>query len=168
MLLHHEIDVDAEEYPSFCWADGTYDADDIAKGLLRGPFVPRILCHLWTAPASALFRPDKIPKRCNARAHGVFKIVPEMIAYGVVQGRTLLSTADWDVLDGHFNYEDLFNAVMELFTDPEGATWAKETLAWYQEQIFGPSSSAAGSAPRPAKNAAAAIKVQRMKRAAAT
>ncbi|KAJ7023892.1 hypothetical protein C8F04DRAFT_1303644 [Mycena alexandri] len=170
MLLHHEIDVDAEEYPSFCWADGTYDADDIAKGLFRGPFVPRILRHLWTAPASALSRVDKIPNRCNARAHGVYKVVPEMIAYGVVQGRTILSNTNWDVLDGHFNYEDLFNAVMELFTDPDGATWATETIAWYQEQVFGaPSSSTtAGSASRPAKNAAATIKAQRAKRAAAT
>ncbi|KAJ7697548.1 hypothetical protein B0H16DRAFT_1484738 [Mycena metata] len=168
MLLHHEIDVDAEEFPSFCWADGTYDADDIAKGLLRGPLVPRILRHLWTAPASALSRATKIPTRCNARAHGTFKIVPEMIAYGVVQGRTMLSTADWDVLDGHFNYEDFFNAIIELFKDPEGGTWAEETLAWYQEQVFGaPSPSITGSV-RPVKNATAAIKAQRAKRAAAT
>ncbi|KAJ7719154.1 hypothetical protein B0H16DRAFT_1607510, partial [Mycena metata] len=152
MLLHHEIDVDAEEFPSFCWADGTYDADDIAKGLLRGPLILR---HLWTAPASALSRATKIPTRCNARAHGTFKIVPEMIAYGV--GRTMLSTADWD---------DFFNAIIEALQGPEGGTWAEETLAWYQEQVFGaPSPSITGSV-RPVKNATAAIKAQRAKRAA--
>ncbi|KAJ7709196.1 hypothetical protein B0H16DRAFT_1901071 [Mycena metata] len=60
------------------------------------------------------------------------------------------------VLDGHLNYKDFFNAIMELFTDPDGAEWAKEPLAclW--------------SAPRPVKNATAAIKAQLAKRAAAT
>ncbi|KAJ7743575.1 hypothetical protein B0H16DRAFT_1560999, partial [Mycena metata] len=131
MLLHHEIDVDAEEFPSFSWADGTYNADDIAKGLLRGPFVPCILRHLWTAPASALSRATRIPMRCNAQAHGTFKVVPEMIAYRVVQ--PIVFYPDWDVLDGHFNYEDFFNAIVELFKDPDGGTWAEETLLFLPE-----------------------------------
>jgi hypothetical protein len=48
-------------------------------------------------------------------------------------GRTILSTSDWDTLDGLFNYEDMFEAIFALFKTNPQDPWAVETLAWYQE-----------------------------------
>ncbi|KAJ7172373.1 hypothetical protein C8R46DRAFT_1216216 [Mycena filopes] len=60
------------------------------------------------------------------------------------------------ILDGLFNCEGPFNAVFELSKDLDLAELAEERLAWYPNEVFGSSASAAtGSAPGPRKNAAA-------------
>ncbi|KAJ7737000.1 hypothetical protein DFH07DRAFT_96597 [Mycena maculata] len=102
-------------------------------GLLRSLFLLRVLRHLWTTPMDGT---TKLKQISNARAHGQFIITPPIIAYGCCQvstSRTMLSTSEWKHKDGNFgkyNYERLFNAVVELFKNPAGA-WTIETLAWY-------------------------------------
>ncbi|KAJ7738801.1 hypothetical protein B0H16DRAFT_1729772 [Mycena metata] len=112
-----------QDYPSFFYEEGSYDADDLEKDLLRGDALPRILQHIWVGPKSAIngLR-NSIPSGCNAKLHGVFKISPEMIGYAGVQGRTTISTKDWRARDGKFHYEKLFQKI---------------TLAWFQEEVFG-------------------------------
>ncbi|KAJ7686356.1 hypothetical protein B0H17DRAFT_1204268 [Mycena rosella] len=137
LLVAGCVELKATEYPAFFWAEDTYDEDDLDKGLLRGPLILRVLRHVWTAPSSALFGLDNgIPRSCNARLHNVFTVDKEMIGYAGVQARIMLSTTEWKPRDGSYNYEDLFKSILNLFEDPEDP-WAWETLAWYQQMVFG-------------------------------
>ncbi|KAJ7849746.1 hypothetical protein B0H13DRAFT_2402198 [Mycena leptocephala] len=128
-LLHNGTDIDASEFPSCFWDDDKYDSDDTEKNLFRSQFLARVARHIWTGPSTAYQRAKAIPKRCKARTHGVCTMTAEMLGYG----RTILSTSDWDTLDGLFNYEDMLEAILALFKTNPQDPWAVETLAWYQE-----------------------------------
>ncbi|KAJ7619921.1 hypothetical protein DFH06DRAFT_1341755 [Mycena polygramma] len=132
-LLHNETTIDASEFPSCFYAEGAYNPDDTEEGLFRSPFLARVCRHLWLAPGSALHRPPQIPPRCNARAHNKFVMEPEMIGYACAQGRTMISTSDWEAFDSLFSYPDMWDAIMALFKSDPQDPWAVDTLAWYQE-----------------------------------
>ncbi|KAJ7016996.1 hypothetical protein C8F04DRAFT_1280241 [Mycena alexandri] len=120
-----------QDYPLFFYKEGSYDADDLEKGLLRGDALPRILRHIWVGPRSAIngLR-NSIPSRCNARLHGVFKVSPEMIGYAGVQYQGLATP------QRQVNYEKLFKNIVKLFAVADDP-WAVETLAWFQGEVFG-------------------------------
>ncbi|KAJ7155301.1 hypothetical protein C8R46DRAFT_1296769 [Mycena filopes] len=126
-----------KDYPSFFYKDGSYDPEDLEKGLLRGEVIPRFLRHIWVGPKSAVNGlKEGIPSGCNARLHNSFKIVPEMIGYAGVQARTALSTKDWRPRDGSFKYDKFFQRIVDLFADVDDP-WVVETLAWFQNEVFG-------------------------------
>jgi hypothetical protein len=52
----------------------------------------------------------------------------------------MLSTKDWGARDGGFEYEDLFDGILALFSDP-AHPWAVETLAYLQRYVSISSSS---------------------------
>ncbi|KAJ6456343.1 hypothetical protein C8R47DRAFT_1227880 [Mycena vitilis] len=113
-IVAGSVELTAVDFPSFFWAEGSYDPEDLDNGLLRGPLLPLVL--RYTAPTSALNGLDKgIPAICNARAH------------------TILSTKQWDVRDGAYNYEKMFDAVVKPFSGLPNDPWAVETLQWFQE-----------------------------------
>ncbi|KAF7341461.1 GLOBIN domain-containing protein [Mycena venus] len=122
----------AKSWPSCFYADGAYDSNDPQAGLFRSLFLLRVARHLWTAPSSAMDGAERIKAICVARAHGQYRFTKEMLGYGC----TMLSTSDWTSRDGKYNYEDLFDNILELFEDPTD-TWAIETLGWFQKGVFG-------------------------------
>ncbi|KAF7372526.1 hypothetical protein MVEN_00114700 [Mycena venus] len=125
------------EYPSCFYAEGAFDPADPEKGLFRSQFILRVLRHIWTAPASAMNGASKIPKVCNARAHGQYKVIPEMLAYACRQARTTISVSDWTPKEGSYNYETMFNNIVLLFEADPTDPWAIETLEWLQNGVFG-------------------------------
>ncbi|KAJ7883249.1 hypothetical protein B0H13DRAFT_2344235 [Mycena leptocephala] len=137
-IAENKIQLKSKSFPSCFYADGSYDPQDLDKGLLRGDVIPRVLRHLWTGPSSGIPGVEgKLPKGCNALAHNVFRVSPEMIGYAACQqARTMLGTKDWTERDGEYDYIELFNKVVKLFADPED-DWAKETLDWFQNELFG-------------------------------
>ncbi|KAJ7651839.1 hypothetical protein B0H17DRAFT_1215142 [Mycena rosella] len=160
LLVAGRVELKATEYPAFFWAEDTYDEDDLDKGLLRGPLILRVLRHVWTAPSSALFGLDNgIPRSCNACLHNVFTVDKEMIGYAGVQARIMLSTTEWKPRDGSYNYEDLFKSILNLFEDPEDP-WARETLAWYQQMVFGDAVDDAETDVAPVANASVNVLAQ--------
>ncbi|KAJ7112617.1 hypothetical protein C8R44DRAFT_882381 [Mycena epipterygia] len=140
-IVANHIELTANDLPSFFYAEGSFDPDDLDKGLLRGEFMLRVFRHIWTAPKSALFglSDGRLPAICNARLHGAVVVVPEMVGYTGVQARTMLCTAEWKPRDGSFDYEALFTSIVQLFEDPEDP-WAKDTLAMVYEALPPPSS----------------------------
>ncbi|KAK6984281.1 hypothetical protein R3P38DRAFT_2806647 [Favolaschia claudopus] len=172
-LIGHTLVIDATEFPSFFYPDNQFDADDLQARLFQGPALPRVCIglhvgrHIWTQPASALDPTKAISRNSNARAHGVSKVTKEMVAYIAVQARTIISTSNWDTDDGAFSNIDLFDGIVRLLDD-DTDTWVTETLAWYDDQIFGKrkgrvaSAPAASSAPKKS-----AVEVILAKRAAA-
>ncbi|KAJ7776443.1 hypothetical protein B0H16DRAFT_1712819 [Mycena metata] len=73
------------------------------RGLLRGPFVPHSTASLDRSCICAI--PDQQdPYTLQHPSTRYFQDgAGNDRQYGVVQGSTMLSTADWGVLDGHFN-----------------------------------------------------------------
>ncbi|KAJ6549819.1 hypothetical protein B0H19DRAFT_183535 [Mycena capillaripes] len=126
----------ASNFPSCFYADGAYDPADPRHGLLRSPFLLRVARHIWTAPASAMDAASKLKKNCAARAHGKYIMTPEMLGYVGCQARTMLSTSAWTSKDGKYDYEKLFDNIVQLCEpnpeDPDDL-WAVETFAWYQK-----------------------------------
>ncbi|KAJ6549891.1 hypothetical protein B0H19DRAFT_1264780 [Mycena capillaripes] len=105
----------ASNFPSCFYADGAYDPADPRHGLLRSPFLLRVARHIWTAPASAMDGASKLKKNCAARAHGKYIMTPEMLGYVRCQARTMLSTSAWTSKDGKYDYEKLFDNIVQLF-----------------------------------------------------
>ncbi|KAJ6606740.1 hypothetical protein B0H10DRAFT_2440008 [Mycena sp. CBHHK59/15] len=99
-----EVDIDMSEFPSCFYADGDYDPEDTSKGL--PPSVDR--------PGVRHTASHDIPRACNARAHKTFTFIPEMLGYACAQGRTMISTSEWTRMDGLFDYEEMFSAVMAV------------------------------------------------------
>ncbi|KAJ7670436.1 hypothetical protein B0H17DRAFT_1209305 [Mycena rosella] len=149
------VELKAADFPSFFWEDGSYDPNDLGKGLLRGHLLLRVLRHIWTAHGSALcgLNNGELPAICNARAHGVFVVDPEMIA------RTMLSTSEWKVRNGPYDYKELFDSIVKLFADPDDP-WTKDTLDWYQQNVFGGATIDNSHAIEPTSDAASNILAQ--------
>ncbi|KAJ7486556.1 hypothetical protein FB451DRAFT_771356 [Mycena latifolia] len=126
----------AKKYPSCFYADGSYDPKAPEKGLFRSQFLLRIIRHLWTAPSSAMDGAEKLKKISNARVLGQYRMQGRMVGYGCTQGRTMISTSDWTVKDGAYNYEKLFNSVVELFENDPADPWVVDTLNWFQDGVF--------------------------------
>ncbi|KAJ7791025.1 hypothetical protein B0H14DRAFT_3568179 [Mycena olivaceomarginata] len=59
-----------------------------------------------------------------------------MIGYVCVQARTMLGTKEWVPRDGPYDYTKVFGRIVALFAIPNDP-WAKETLEWYQCEVFG-------------------------------
>ncbi|KAJ6478899.1 hypothetical protein C8R45DRAFT_833021 [Mycena sanguinolenta] len=127
----------AKTWLSCFYAEGTYDRKDPLLGLFRSAFLLRVTRHIWTGPSSAMDGAERIRAICAARAHGKYDFTREMLGYLLSrpQARTMLSTSDWTTRDGQYNYETLFDNVLELFEAPMDE-WARDTLAWYQRRVF--------------------------------
>ncbi|KAJ7679880.1 hypothetical protein B0H17DRAFT_1138894 [Mycena rosella] len=144
-LVAGRVELTATAFPSFFWEEGSYNPDDLDHGLLRGHLILRI------------------PGVCNARVHEVFKIDREMIGYAGVQARTMMSTSEWSPRDGSYSYEELFKSIVNLFADPDDP-WAKETLDWFQRNIFGDAINDSNASRESVPDASANILAQRIAR----
>ncbi|KAJ7077955.1 hypothetical protein C8R44DRAFT_896104 [Mycena epipterygia] len=167
-IVANRLELTAQDFPSFFYAEGSFDPNDLDKSLLRGEFMLRVFRHLWTAPKSALFglSDGRLPPICNARLHGTLTADPEMIGYTGVQARTMLSTAEWKSRDGAYDYEALFTSIVNLFEDPEDP-WAKDTLAWYQRMVFDGVTNHLQPTSEPTASASSTVLAQRAARRAA-
>jgi len=47
-----------------------------------------------------------------------------------LQARTIIAKNDWAPLDGDYDYQKLFKAIVALFASDD--PWVTETLEWYQ------------------------------------
>ncbi|KAJ7781904.1 hypothetical protein DFH07DRAFT_764913 [Mycena maculata] len=55
---------------------------------------------------------------------------PDDIDNGLLRAGTILSTKQWDVRSGTYNYEKMFNTVIKLSFGLPDNPWAVETLQW--------------------------------------
>ncbi|KAJ7208338.1 hypothetical protein GGX14DRAFT_395992 [Mycena pura] len=122
------------------WPLGGYDRHNYHIGLFRSLFVIRILRHIWTSPSSAFTgNARRIRTDANCRTHDWFEMNPEMVAYAVSQGRTMLGKHDWaDSEPGKNGYDFalLWDTVVEMFRKPGYEEWAAETLEFLRAATF--------------------------------
>ncbi|KAJ7206481.1 hypothetical protein GGX14DRAFT_396873 [Mycena pura] len=122
------------------WPLGGYDRHNYHIGLFRPLFVIRILRHIWTSSSSAFTgNARRIRTDANCRTHDWFEMNPEMVAYAVSQGRTMLGKHDWaDSEPGKNGYDFalLWDTVVEMFRKPGYEEWAAETLEFLRAATF--------------------------------
>ncbi|KIP10878.1 hypothetical protein PHLGIDRAFT_184530 [Phlebiopsis gigantea 11061_1 CR5-6] len=134
------ISVGAAHLPTFLWATGTYNPENMEEGLLKGEILVYSFRHLYTGPGSAL-KASPGPQGSSGRPSICVqkkykKVTPPMIANAAVLARFSLCAQDvWQLDDGAFNLEEFFQVVVDLFDDPEDA-WCKDTIDWWEMYVF--------------------------------
>ncbi|KAJ7694304.1 hypothetical protein B0H14DRAFT_3530738 [Mycena olivaceomarginata] len=136
-IVEGKVLLKTRTYPSCFYAEDSYDPMNLDNGMLRGEVIPHVLRHIWTGPKTAIVGVEKsLHPSYNARLHNHLHVSPEMIGYACVQARTMLGTKEWFPRDGSYDYSKVFDRIVALFAVPDDP-WAKETLEWYQREVFG-------------------------------
>ncbi|KAL1937058.1 hypothetical protein VTO73DRAFT_15140 [Trametes versicolor] len=112
-------------------------------GLLRSLLLVACYKRVWTGRANA-FLPGVAAGPCAgkqpiSRVYNVGRVNPRSIAYVIILARfSLTSQTSFNVLDdiGKFSYLELYTRILSLFRDAE-SPWCKETLAWWDMQVYG-------------------------------
>ncbi|KAF8267703.1 hypothetical protein EI94DRAFT_1801346 [Lactarius quietus] len=120
-----EYNVTAVNTPAYLYEDPSkYNPRKIFRGLLRGPFLIR----------------------CFLKKYGINQITEPHIIYTAIKARFALGSQEiWSGQDAMFEYEVFTNTLFELFSLDK--TWTRETLAWWNVQIFGGSTGLASKTP---------------------
>ncbi|KAF8258742.1 hypothetical protein EI94DRAFT_1707712 [Lactarius quietus] len=144
-----EYNVTAVNTPAYLYEDPSkYNPHKIFRGLLRGPFLIRCFRALFLSPASGTSLVKEIwsTRFGLVKKYGINQITEPHIVYTAIQARFALGSQEiWSGQDATFEYEVFTNTLFELFSLDK--TWTRETLAWWNVQIFGRSTGLASKTP---------------------
>ncbi|KAJ7571953.1 hypothetical protein C8J56DRAFT_1083871, partial [Mycena floridula] len=124
-LIAHDGDIvlNSKQLPAFLYDWDVFDPEDPEIGLFHGHISVRVAHAIFTSPSSA----------------PTGKMSPPMVAYSVVQAYFALCAQEtWRRKDGEFNLNTFYNRILDLLNDPDDI-WAKNTLKWWTQQVFGES-----------------------------
>ncbi|KIJ94639.1 hypothetical protein K443DRAFT_11933 [Laccaria amethystina LaAM-08-1] len=147
-------------YHSRCFYPG-YEADvtQLESGYLKSNLLIKVYKSIFTSPSSAKdvsedndenMPPAKLQKTLSSnkpvrrnvasKLHLNGKVTPRSIAYAAVQLHFNLQTAgSWSAIYGGFNYQGLYNYVVDVFEDapgPAAKKRAQDLLNWWSTKIF--------------------------------
>ncbi|SJK96863.1 uncharacterized protein ARMOST_14562 [Armillaria ostoyae] len=136
-LANGKVKVIASEWPSFLYDQDLYDPEDEEIGLLKGYLLLRVYLHIFCSNGDPTKQDG--PKRGSiAKIHGISVITGRQIAYAACQARYALSSKDgWTEQDGAFDLPLFYKSIVDLFESHPDDEWALETLAWWNEQVYG-------------------------------
>ncbi len=82
-VLAGDININAFDWPIFCYDESKYDPQNPKQGLLQGHFLLCVYCHIFTGPSSTFEKKTKGQLPCGA-LNGLSKPTPEMIGYAAI------------------------------------------------------------------------------------
>nr|GAT54111.1 predicted protein [Mycena chlorophos] len=135
-----------KRFPSFCYADGTWNENDYQQGLFRSVGIVRGLRLLLVSRSDAGKKAkEELPSGCLATIHSISKVSEHMVAYVVVQERLAISSApEWAKQESKkYKFTTLFQKVLDAFQDdsnPDSPNWGQTTLDWLTQQVLGDAS----------------------------
>ncbi|KAI0071792.1 hypothetical protein K474DRAFT_569447 [Panus rudis PR-1116 ss-1] len=141
-----------------------YDRDSLDSGLCRGPLLLSVFRAIFTGPRTATADPGMLPGKAPiAKKNQMTTVTPRHIAYAAVMTRYGLSSqSSWTDRDGRFKVPRFFLKVIGLFeSDVE---WAKETLDWWNAEVFATDPSEGPSDDEDDETAGSLIEAQREQR----
>nr|GAT47135.1 predicted protein [Mycena chlorophos] len=136
----------SKRFPSFCYPDGAWNPNAYQQNLFQNAAIPRGLRLLLISRADASKEADEeISTGCLAAIHNIQEITPQLVGYVVVQIRLSMSNVPaWSPKESKdYKFSDLYKKVLDAFDDssnPDLPDWAKETLQWLTERVFGDAS----------------------------
>ncbi|THH18527.1 hypothetical protein EW146_g2477 [Bondarzewia mesenterica] len=137
-LLDGQIQVTAEDLPTFLYEGENFDPDDPEKGLLHGELIVRIWRHMFQSLSANLKhnvgnKSTRIKAR-QAKLNDLVEVTPRTIAYAALMTHwALCSSDDWCIEDTEFMREDFFKIIVDLFTQNSDSEWHKLTLQWWNK-----------------------------------
>ncbi|SJL13965.1 uncharacterized protein ARMOST_17417 [Armillaria ostoyae] len=136
-LANGKVKVIASEWPSFLYDQDLYDPEDEEIGLLKGYLLLRVYLHIFCSNGDPTKQGG--PKRGSiTKIHGISVITGRQIAYAACQVHYALSSKDgWTEQDGAFDLPLFYKSIVDLFESHPDDEWALETLAWWNEQVYG-------------------------------
>ncbi|KAJ6619260.1 hypothetical protein B0H10DRAFT_2433485 [Mycena sp. CBHHK59/15] len=158
-------DINARQLPRFLFPFNQVNDESALDTVLTGPIMLRASKAVFMGPSSALqgdgYHRGKPPNSVNI---GMKKFTPRIIAYIALQVRfNLSSMQEWNKVDGHFDYEEFFWMIVELFDDPEHAA---KILTLYNRVVLGVSAAAPPTPDSPAAPCMSHVERLRAERAA--
>ncbi|KAJ4493205.1 hypothetical protein C8R41DRAFT_867087 [Lentinula lateritia] len=149
---------------SLCfYKDEKFDLDDPDNGFLQSHWLLQTYRTIFTSPSSAKGQSDDVEnlppskKRTTSNSHRAHvaniihmtEVTPRSIAYAAVHLHIALTDAShWTHSYNGYNYQDLWNFVVDFFEDPideEAEKQGKKLLKWWTDRIFTGTGSAANS-----------------------
>ncbi|OBZ76834.1 hypothetical protein A0H81_02943 [Grifola frondosa] len=133
------IRIRANDFPTFLYADGQFDLNNMDTGLCMGEYLVRCFRHVYTGKRTAMSAPTWMAKggrKPISELNGMTTVTPRSIAYiAVLVSRFILNDQDgWSANDNKFIGADFYKNIINLFDDAE---WAAATLRWWNLQVFG-------------------------------
>ncbi|KAI9056309.1 hypothetical protein FKP32DRAFT_1763064 [Trametes sanguinea] len=169
-VLRDERLIAADDYPMFLY-DQQMISENCLDGLLRSKYFLMCYKRVWTGPESVYLahgRNHKTPgKPPLAIKYGIKSVTPRSLAYTAVLVRCELTAhQNWSVSDvGGFDAAEFYDALIDLFAEDANPVWVKETLAWWDEKVFGNLSSAAATPRATSGHQTSGQKIQAQRRA---
>ncbi|OBZ73780.1 hypothetical protein A0H81_06542 [Grifola frondosa] len=142
-LFHRKVQegnirIRANDFPTFLYADGQFDLNNMDAGLCMGEYLVRCFHHVYMGKCTAMSTPTWMAKGgCKpiSELNGMMTVTPRSIAYIAVLARFILNDQDgWSANDNKFIGADFYKNIINLFDDTE---WAAATLRWWNLQVFG-------------------------------
>ncbi|KIN94471.1 hypothetical protein M404DRAFT_35038 [Pisolithus tinctorius Marx 270] len=110
-----------------------YNLDDIQDGLFHG----HVFINTSSVGASMI-----ATKPSKNKIHSIKEVSEFTIAYAAVMAYFTLSSEEmFRKAAGGLVYRDFYCTIISLFEEKETDPWVKETLAWWNQQIYGNNSS---------------------------
>ncbi|KIJ40568.1 hypothetical protein M422DRAFT_49104 [Sphaerobolus stellatus SS14] len=143
----------------FLFANFEIDDDDIYTGFLRSELLVHAYKAVFFGPSSWQGGLTKNRRPCKASLCNLKEVTGRTIAYIATLVHSTLSSDESLHKEGEgSNYSIFFISIVNLFEDDELAEEAKETLDWWQTQIF--PTSATSAVAQPAMSAFERLKLQ--------
>ncbi|KAL5483293.1 hypothetical protein ACEPAI_8523 [Sanghuangporus weigelae] len=133
--------IDHNSLPAFMFNTKTYNPYMSKKSFLRGYLPIRFMKFIFLGPGTAKNekgRKGRGMRPGNAAIVGQTEVTAQMIACVCVQVRFYISRMHtWGEVDEEFDLKLFYYKVMSFFRKKD-AKWVKETLAFWNEEVFGP------------------------------
>ncbi|KAH9834204.1 uncharacterized protein C8Q71DRAFT_725381 [Rhodofomes roseus] len=162
--------IDHEDWPTLLYSETEYNPDELDWGLLKSSFLLKCWKAVFLGPRSVMTTaaPGQVNRggrQTVAKQYNITSVDEYSILYITILARFQLnSVAEWDVNDGVFTGVEFFNNLLSLFEDDE---WRKDTLAWWNAQVFGtktPGMPSSHAIPRAGPSSVSQLKQQRAAR----
>ncbi|KAK0479047.1 hypothetical protein EDD18DRAFT_1364491 [Armillaria luteobubalina] len=136
-LADGKVEVTASYWPSFLYSQELHKPDNIESGLMKGYLLLQVFKHIFCSTGDPMKQGGT--KHHNvARINRMHKITGHHIAYAACQMRYALCAKDsWTKHDGAFDMDTFYVAIVNLFEEYPEDEWAKATLGWWNEEVFG-------------------------------
>ncbi|KAI1790641.1 hypothetical protein LXA43DRAFT_890607 [Ganoderma leucocontextum] len=138
-----EVEMVSDDFLSALYDTSMYvGAGDYLSGFCRGPLLVKVFqwlfCRKKVAKGLLKYGERTSGKKPFLTKYKITEVTPCMIAYAAVLLCFVLNDQEhWSRKDGAFDLPELHYNVKMSFGMRD---WAKETLAWWNEQIFGAAS----------------------------
>ncbi|OBZ73011.1 hypothetical protein A0H81_06633 [Grifola frondosa] len=106
------IRIRANDFPTFLYADGQFDLNNMDAGLCMGEYLVRCFRHVYTGKRTAMSAPTWMAKggrKPISELNGMTTVTPRSIAYIAVLARFILNDQDgWSANDNKFIGADFY------------------------------------------------------------